>query len=238
MDSHVNYTAVGAFVIGLFALAIFAVIWLSAGLSINEFSTYKVYMKESVTGLSIDAPVEYNGVNVGTVSSIKIDRQNLHQVELLLKIKSDTPITQGTRAKLNVKVITGIAYLLLEDKGTDMRSLEIQSNELYPVIPTTPSLLLQLDVAITELNTNFRQLSASVKSLLSEENLRYLRGLLQSTQSAMETINAQTIPAFNQTVTSLGSLSHDLSEISAEIKQNPAVLVRGKSEPSLGPGEK
>jgi phospholipid/cholesterol/gamma-HCH transport system substrate-binding protein len=116
METNVNYTVVGAFVIVLFSSIVLAIIWLSAGFSTEKYTTYEVLMKEAVTGLSLEAPVEYNGVNVGTVTSIRIDKQNPHVVELLLKIKSDTPISKGTRARLNVRTLSGVAFILLQDK--------------------------------------------------------------------------------------------------------------------------
>src|SRR5476651_2573438 len=100
METNVNYTIIGLFVITIISFIILAIIWLSAGLSTENYSIYKVYMQESVSGLSPDSVVEYNGVNVGGVKSIELNRRNPQLVELLLKIKTNTPITRGTKAKL------------------------------------------------------------------------------------------------------------------------------------------
>src|SRR2546426_97348 len=98
METNVNYTAVGAFVLLLITLICVGIIWLARGLSFVHFTTYAVYMEESVSGLSVDAPVEFNGVPVGTVSNVSISRRNPRLVKLLLTIKDGTPITQGTVA--------------------------------------------------------------------------------------------------------------------------------------------
>src|ERR1700728_394360 len=121
METNVSYTVVGAFVITLLTATILAIIWLSSGFSFDQYSTFMVYMQESVTGLSIDSPVELNGVNVGTVSSITLNRKNPQLVELLLSIRNDTPLTKGTVATLNTRGFTGIAYLALKDKSTNLR---------------------------------------------------------------------------------------------------------------------
>ena len=74
VETNIRYTAVGAFVI-IFVLAIvFSVIWLSSGFSFNHYKIYKVYMQESVSGLNVQSPVEYNGVDVGSVRSIELDQ--------------------------------------------------------------------------------------------------------------------------------------------------------------------
>ena len=109
METKVNYTMVGLFVIGLFSAIVMSVIWLSAGMTATEYTVYQVLMKESVSGLSIDAPVEFNGVNVGNIKNIEISQKDPQVVIVLLNVKEHTPITVGTRATLNMKGLTGIA---------------------------------------------------------------------------------------------------------------------------------
>ena len=89
METNVNYTLAGLFVISLLSIVVIGIIWLSAGFNRADYTLYEVYMKESVSGLSVDGPVEFNGVNVGTVNMIKISHTNPKLVELFLKIKSE-----------------------------------------------------------------------------------------------------------------------------------------------------
>src|SRR5438094_282825 len=100
MDTNVNYSLVGAFVILL--------------ISAIQYSHYLIYSQESVSGLSIDAPVEYNGVNVGSVRDISLDSANPHLVKLSLNISSSAPITNGTVATLTTKGITGVMFIALK----------------------------------------------------------------------------------------------------------------------------
>ena len=55
------------------------------GYSTKHYRMYAVYINESVSGLSVDAAVKYNGVDVGTVKSIQIDAENPQLVFILLK---------------------------------------------------------------------------------------------------------------------------------------------------------
>src|SRR5687768_5039057 len=98
MDIDKNQVIAGAFVMSLTIVIILAIVWLSSGFSFGEYTTYKVYMQESVGGLSVDAMVEFNGVNVGRVKQVMISHQNPRLVEVLLSVKKDTPVSQGTRA--------------------------------------------------------------------------------------------------------------------------------------------
>ncbi len=182
METNVNYTLVGIFVVALVTAIILAIIWLSSGFSLDQYSIYKIYMEESVTGLSVDGPVEFNGVNVGTVNSIEINHKNPELVELLLSVKNTTPITKGTFATLNSKGITGITYIALKDKSTDLRPLVAEPGQPYPVIPTAPSLFLRLDTALKQLSTNLRKVSESIQSVLDPENQRMIKDTLRSLQ--------------------------------------------------------
>lgn len=274
MDTKVNYTIVGAFVISLMACIVFVIIWLSSGFSSGgPCSLYEIYMTESVSGLNIDANVEFNGVNVGVVKKIEIDPTDLRLVVVLLSIKSSTPITQGTRATLRMKGLTGIAYVALEDDGIDLKPLIIKPGHHYPAIATSPSFFWRLDTALTKINENFSKVTHSLESLLDEENLQSLKEILidikhvtrtlaanttqisdllhnaaaasdqlvpvlQSTQTFINTMNRQLLPAASKALLNLDLITNDLSAVSHEIKDNPAVIIRGKTAQPLGPGEK
>jgi phospholipid/cholesterol/gamma-HCH transport system substrate-binding protein len=178
METNVNYTMAGTFVLVLLTLIILGVIWLSAGISTEKFSYYQVDMKESIAGLAKDGLVKFNGVDVGTVDQMKINKKDLQIVELILKIKSDTPVSVGTTAKLGMQALTGVAYILLEDKGNDKQPLLAKNGQLYPIIPTIPSVLVRLDATLTQIDISFRDVSTSIKSLLNNQNLQLLRKIL------------------------------------------------------------
>jgi phospholipid/cholesterol/gamma-HCH transport system substrate-binding protein len=272
METNVNYTIVGVFVISLMAVTIFTIIWLSSGFSSNVTKMYKVYMTESVSGLNIDSPVEYNGVSVGAVKSIELNQKNPQLVEVLLSIKQNTPITEGTVATLNVKGLTGIAYIALQDKGLSTTPLVALEGQDYPIIKTAPSFFLRLDTAITKLNENLHSVSTSIRMLLDQENLRSFKEILinirqltgslaangkefttimqntaaasrqfgplmQSSSDAIQVFTSQTLPAANRAAGNFATIGSNLSAASQEIKQNPAVLIRGRNPRALGPGE-
>lgn len=185
METNVNYTLAGIFVIALLSFMIYGVIWLSAGISSDTYTYYQVNMKESVTGLTTDSPVKFNGVDVGTVDSMIIDKDNPQLVVLYLKVKHDTPVTVATRAQLGMNALTGVAYIILIDKGTNKRPLVARNDQAYPVINTTPSIIVKLDLTLNQINESFRDVSNSIKALLSPENIalfhRFLVNVIKKT---------------------------------------------------------
>lgn len=188
METNVHYTIVGAFVIVLVTAIVLAVIWLSSGFSLEQYSTYMVYMKESVSGLSVDSAVEYNGVDVGTVASIDLNQENPQLVELLLNIKDRTPITKGTVATLTTRGLTGLVYIALKDKSQDLRPLVAENGQRYPVIKTAPSIFVRLDTALSDLSTNLKLVSQSISSVLDPENRKSIKETLHSMQQFSETL--------------------------------------------------
>ncbi len=193
MKSKVNFAVVGAFVLILGALLIGGVLWLSSGKSYRKaYDTYLIYMSESVSGLSLDAPVRYRGVQVGGVRRIELAPGNAELVQLTLDIEHGTPVKQDTVATLRVQGLTGIAHVELSGDSRDAPPLKPGPGEKYPVIPTGPSLMLRLDTAVTALLTNLNRSSESVNALLDEENRVALRRTLANLERLSGTLAAQT----------------------------------------------
>lgn len=265
METNVNYTIVGIFVIALLTAIVLGIIWLSSGFVWDKYNIYKVDMEESVSGITVNSTVEYNGVEVGYVKCVKINKAKPRLVEILLNVKRNTPVTQGTRAKLEMRSITGNAFIGLEDNGTDMRPLQVLPGQTYPIIKTIPSIYVKLNTILVEANESIKQLSnsfaqisntfskigSSIQALLNKQNLNSIKQilknvntathkfnpLLQSGQSSMRLIETQTLPVANQAIVNLDSITSNLSDLSSTVKQDPAVILRGKEQPALGPGE-
>jgi phospholipid/cholesterol/gamma-HCH transport system substrate-binding protein len=226
METNVHYTLVGAFVIVLVSAIVFCVIWLSSGFSIVQHTDYLVYSQESVSGLSVDAPVEYNGVNVGTVKSISLNHDNPRLVEVLLSIDSTTPITRGTVAVLTSRGITGVAFIALKDSGTDLRPLVAINGQPYPVIPTAPSLFMRLDIALKRLSENLQTVAESFHALLNKENLKsitdillnidHITGTVADNSDRLNTLLVNTSQASAQLTPFLQSSSYTMRMISTQ----------------------
>lgn len=266
METNVHYTIVGLFVITLIAAITLAIIWLTSGFSLESYRYYLSYMPESVNGLNLDAPVEFNGVNVGSVKRVEISSHNPQLVKLLLKIKSSTPITEGTVATLASRGFTGVPYVALKDTGSDLRPLHQEANKPYPVIKTMPSLLTRLDSIMAQLSVNFKQISDTFASVFDPENKKNIKETLQNMRSVtnnmaannekfnlllqnsihaterfapvLKTIETQTLPTMYQMLSNLEEMSRSLADTAQEIKQNPSVLIRGAERHDLGPGER
>ncbi len=179
METKVNYTIVGIFVL-VFSMALIAgVIWLGAGAEYRKsYNDYLVYMNESVAGLNLNAPVRYRGVSIGRVKEISIAPDKQESVRLLLEIESGIAIRENTVATLRSQGLTGIASIELSGGDAQSPILEAKNGEKYPVIRSAPSLMTRLDTAITPILTSLNESIGRLNDTLNEKNRADLSRIL------------------------------------------------------------
>jgi phospholipid/cholesterol/gamma-HCH transport system substrate-binding protein len=178
-------------------------LWLSEGFDNKTYKHYLVFMEEAVSGLSEGSLVRYNGVKVGFVKSINLDK-NPRLVRLLLEIEADTPITKGTVANLISQGITGTTYLGLSVMSNDLTLLEAKPGCAYPVIPYKPSLLFQVEGVITEF-------SKSMKAFMSKENAENFKNILDNMEQFSNLLAANN-KAFQETLSQMPKLTTEMRD--------------------------
>lgn len=192
METKVNYAVVGAFVLVLGAVLVTALLWLaSGGVFQKKYDLYAAIMDESVAGLNLNAPVKYNGVDVGKVRQIELDPSNPERVNLLFAIERGTPIKEDTVAVLKTQGLTGIAYVELSG-GTDQAPLLLAAEgSEYPVIRTKPSLSARLDNVLTSVLAKLDSTSNNLNAILSVENQAAFKSTLADLASLTHTLAAR-----------------------------------------------
>lgn len=180
MEKKINYAMVGLFIIILGAAWLAISLWLALGDFATQYTTYRVYMNESVSGLYLDAPVKYRGVEIGKVRNIDLNPDVPGQVRLRLDIRSDVPIKEDTIAVLTVQGLTGIAFVDLTGGSLDSPPLKAHGDEPYPVIQSGPSFFKRLDTQGTELITNLNILFDNLAKLMETGGKKSLREILQN----------------------------------------------------------
>ncbi len=192
MEDKVNYALVGSFVLALGAALIFGVLWLAAGtLGQKQYRLYESIIEESVSGLNVDAPVKYLGVDVGKVRAIELDKRNPQHVRLLLQIERGTPIKQDTAAVLRTQGLTGIAYVELSGGGVDTPLLEATAEGKLPSIRSKPSLGARIENVITTVLADLNRTSTSLNAVLDAENRAEFKKLLADTAELTHMLAAQ-----------------------------------------------
>lgn len=190
MESKINYTIVGLFVVILTAALLSITFWLTRQYGQQTYDTYFVHLSESVAGLNIDAAVKYRGVDVGSVVKIGLKANNPEEVELLLKIKQDIPIKTDTTAALNFYGITGLAYIELKGIGQEAELLKRENNTI-PVIPSRPSTLRRIDQSLSQLAEKSIETLENINRLLGHKNINNVEQLLFESKELVKDLRVQ-----------------------------------------------
>ena len=187
-----NFAVVGAFVLALGALLIVGVLWLAAGgASRDPYDLYLAIEDESVAGLNLNAPVKYNGVDVGKVHAIALDVVNPDRVRLIFAIQRGTPIKVDTVAVLKTQGLTGIAYVELTGGARDAATLVASPPEALPQIRTKPSLSARLENVLSHVLTQLDSTSNNLNALLSDANRAAFSHILADIASLSHTLAAR-----------------------------------------------
>ncbi len=190
MKSGVDTKAKLIFAAFLLVLAIAGATWY--GLSVSQYATYRVNTREPVSGLMVDAPVEFHGIEVGKVKSVRL--VNPQSVDILLAIDKTAPVTAATVATvtsrgLATRGFTGYVFIALENVGANSGQLLPQPRERYPAIPAAPSKVVTLDTAINQVNENFQAVTLLLTSILDTQTVASLKqsaASLEKITQAME----------------------------------------------------
>jgi phospholipid/cholesterol/gamma-HCH transport system substrate-binding protein len=192
IETKVNYAVVGAFVLLLATALIAGFLWLASGGSIQKkYDLYLAQIDESVAGLNLNAPVKFNGVDVGKVRKIQLDVANPQRVRLTFAIEEGTPVKQDTVAVLKTQGLTGIAYVELSGGAPDAPPLLAIAPELLPVIRTKPSLQARLENVLTNVAAKLDSTSNNLNAFLSAENGVALKSSLADLAILMRTLAAR-----------------------------------------------
>jgi len=217
LESKANYTIVGLTVLILVSGLLATLLWLSVGFDKKIYSTYIVYLHEAASGLNEKSPVKFNGVQVGYVKAIKLNKNDPRQVEIWLSIQRGTPITNSTSATLLSQGITGVSYVGLSASSSILTPLKRMPGEPYPVIPAKPSLFNQLDSMAKEVSDNLEKITNQAQLVFSEKNSKNFSEALQNIERFSHVLaqNSKNIDVF---LANTSQASNDLPQILKELQ--------------------
>lgn len=185
MDTKVNYTLVGFFVITLVLMLAGFLLWMNKyGFVEESIDNYLIKMDEAVSGLNIESPVKYRGVNVGVVDNILISKQDPEIVEVHISVKGGTPITQKSIAVLASQGITGLSYI--EIKGGAKGAQRLKNGD---TIPSGKSLLVKLEDYANQITEKLVQTLSNIDSMLSKENIEAINSAIRNIDTTTQTLN-------------------------------------------------
>jgi len=221
MYSRVNYTVVGFFVL-LFGIGLLVFGFWLAKYGLHEtYHTYKIEMKDSIAGLSEDSNVKLHGVDVGRVSQIRINPDNIGYIDIFVKIKEDIPIKEDMVASTQMLGVTGLLSIEIHGGSNEAKTL-IPTDEYIPLIPAKPSLLSKLTSNVPVMSEKLMHLLSQSDKLFSDHNIDTLGHIFDNLEKASlqaEEVEKKVIVLLDEFRTSITNINAKFTEATLDFKQ-------------------
>ena len=189
METRARYILVGAFTLLSLLAALGFLLWL-ARVQINRtFQQYDIVF-DTVAGLSQASVVRYNGVDVGNVLAIALDRDDPALVRVRIEIYATTPVRLDTVATLASQGVTGVSFVALEGGSENSGPLVPVPPALVPLIASKPSVVQELTTAAPDLLKEAIALMEDIRGFTTAENSAAVTTILENVKSATTRIDS------------------------------------------------
>ena len=177
METRANYVLIGAFTLAVIAAAFGFVLWFQSLHTTKARSPIRIVFEGPASGLRNGGSVNFNGIRIGEVISVKLD--NPRRVVALAMVENKAPIRKDTLVGLEFQGLTGVAAISLKGGEEAAPAVPLDEDGI-PVLTADPSALQDVTEAIRATLQNVNRIVAdnqeSVKNSL--RNLETFTGAL------------------------------------------------------------
>jgi phospholipid/cholesterol/gamma-HCH transport system substrate-binding protein len=157
METRANFVLIGSFTLAVIAAAFGFVLWFQSLHTTKLRSPLRVIFEGPAAGLRTGGSVNFNGIRVGEVVSVKLD--NPRRVVALAMVENNAPLRKDTLVGLEFQGLTGVAAISL--KGGEESAPPVPLGEDgIPVLTADPKALQDVTEAIRGTLQNINRLVA------------------------------------------------------------------------------
>ena len=228
MSKRPSAAMIGAFVLGALGLGVLAVVLFGSGRVFRETVPFVLSFTGSVNGLNVGAAVKFKGVEIGSVTDIRLTLAEgtaapVTRIPVLVEIDQEKVESQGARVdlwdpsvvkalidsglrgQLNAQsLVTGLLFIELDFHPGTQAEFAIPGGP-YQEIPTVPTVLQKAQSALGEIIGNIQQIE--------------LKPLIDNATQAMQGINKLiNMPDTERAVAALDDTLAGMNEAMAALK--------------------
>jgi phospholipid/cholesterol/gamma-HCH transport system substrate-binding protein len=181
METRAPYVLIGVFVVlGLVGLVLFG-LWSAQFEDDSAWKRYRVVFDQAVSGLSVGSSVQYNGINMGSVTDLYLHPDDPRRVVADIRVRNNAPIREDTVARLTTSGLTGLAFIQLQGGSPESLLLHTAADDDEPpIIQSEISEWQRLFNASEDIATTASQVLIRVSNLLSDENAESVASTLEN----------------------------------------------------------
>ncbi|MEL3892629.1 MlaD family protein [Ferrovibrio sp. MS7] len=174
METRAHHLLIGSFLL-LFLLGILGfALWLAKTQLDREIARYNIFFTGSVAGLGQGGDVRFNGIKIGNVSQISIDREDTSKVRVTINVAADTPIRADSVASLELQGITGVSFVQINSGTKAAELLPARYSEDVSELPVIRS----RNSSIAELFEAAPDLVNRAARIMSDQNIDNIGGII------------------------------------------------------------
>jgi phospholipid/cholesterol/gamma-HCH transport system substrate-binding protein len=238
METRAHHVLIGLFTVIVVTGALLFGLWLAKSSVDTEFKDYEVVFNEAVSGLSKGSSVQYSGIKVGDVVTLRLDPKDPRRVLARIRLGGDTPVKEDTRAKLALTGVTGTSIIQLSGGTPQSPELKGKDGQL-PTIVASPSPIALLLSDSNELISGVNTLMHNANLLFSAENIERISSTLEHLEQTTGTIADQRgdIRQAMQQLASVGKQANSMLEQTTALMRNANGLLNDHGKQALGSAE-
>jgi phospholipid/cholesterol/gamma-HCH transport system substrate-binding protein len=145
METRANYVLIGSFTLAVIAAAFGFVMWFQSLHTTKARAPLRVIFEGPASGLRNGGSVNFNGIRIGEVISVKLD--NPRRVVALAMIENNAPIREDTLVGLEFQGLTGVAAISLKGGQEAAPPVPLDEDGI-PVLTADPNALQDVTEAI------------------------------------------------------------------------------------------
>src|SRR3978361_1553261 len=157
METRANYVLIGAFTLAVIAAAFGFVLWFQSLHTTKLRSPMRIVFEGPASGLRNGDSVNFNGIRVGEVISVKLD--NPRRVVALVMVENNAPIRKDSLVGLEFQGLTGVAAISLKGGEPDAAPVPLDEDGV-PVLTADPNALQDVTEAIRRTLQNINKVVA------------------------------------------------------------------------------
>jgi phospholipid/cholesterol/gamma-HCH transport system substrate-binding protein len=238
METRAHHVLIGLFTVLVVAGALLFGLWLAKSSVDTEFKDYEIVFNEAVSGLSKGSAVQYSGIKVGDVVTLRLDPKDPRRVLARIRLGGDTPIKEDTEAKLALTGITGTSIIQLSGGTPQSPTLRGKNGDL-PTIVASPSPIARLLNDSTDLMAGVNVLMHNANQMFSSENVERISNTLEHLEQTTGTLADQRgdIRQAMQQLGAIGKQATATLEQTAALMRNANGLISDQGKQMFGSAE-